>query len=328
VYEKRIVIVGYSSRGVDFIRQIIEDKNKKLKIIGYVHIDEPNRYNQIIHLGGIDDLLLIAREHGIDEIVVAKVLEEDSRLDDMLEQCQEMGLTITMLLNLKNKKSAKVQVTMCGTLPTLTLHTVSLNQKQLLAKRLLDIIGATVGLVFLGIAFIIFAPLIKIESRGPVLFKQKRVGRNGRVFQIYKFRSMGVNAEFQKAALLADNQMTGNMFKIENDPRVTLIGAILRKTSIDELPQFINVIKGDMSLVGTRPPTVDEVKNYELHHHKRISIMPGITGNWQVSGRSQIKDFEEVVRLDTKYIDEFSIKEDLKIILKTVYVVFNKHGSY
>jgi lipopolysaccharide/colanic/teichoic acid biosynthesis glycosyltransferase len=181
--------------------------------------------------------------------------------------------------------------------------------------------------VLFGVAFVIFAPLIKLETPGPVIFRQKRVGKNGRVFEIWKFRSMGVNAEAQKAALMGCNEMSGHMFKITNDPRVTRIGAFLRKTSIDELPQFYNVLKGDMSLVGTRPPTIGEVANYEFHHHKRICITPGITGMWQISGRSDMTDFEEIVQLDSDYITQWNVWMDVQILVKTVQVVLARKGS-
>ena len=216
---------------------------------------------------------------------------------------------------------------MIDRIPVLKFHTVSLNENQLLAKRILDIIGASIGILLFAAAYIVFAPIIKLTSYGPVIFKQKRVGRNGRTFYIWKFRSMGVNAEEQKLALMADNEMTGHMFKLENDPRVTKVGAFMRRTSIDELPQFWNVLKGDMSLVGTRPPTVDEVQQYSASHHKRISVSPGITGSWQVSGRSAIKDFEEVVRLDLEYIENWTIRKDIEILLKTIIVVLSRRGS-
>ncbi len=178
-----------------------------------------------------------------------------------------------------------------------------------------------------GIAFILFAPVIMLETPGPAIFKQMRVGKNGRTFEIWKFRSMGVDAEAKKEALLARNEMSDHMFKVTDDPRVTRVGAFLRKTSIDELPQFYNVLRGDMSLVGTRPPTVQEVQNYELRYRKRISITPGITGMWQISGRSDITDFEEVVRLDSEYITNWTVWMDLKILCKTVLVVLKKRGS-
>jgi len=182
-----------------------------------------------------------------------------------------------------------------GTLPMLTFNSVSINQFQLMIKRLMDIVGALIGLAFTAVASIFIVPAIKLTSPGPVLFKQDRVGMNGRIFKIYKFRTMYVDAEERKAELMAQNEIKGGlMFKIKSDPRVTPVGRILRKTSLDELPQFFNVLKGDMSLVGTRPPTVDEVKKYKTYHRRRISFKPGLTGMWQVSGRSNITDLKKL----------------------------------
>ena len=177
------------------------------------------------------------------------------------------------------------------------------------------------------ICFLIFGPVIKATSKGPVFFAQTRVGINGRRFKIYKFRSMYQDAEERKAALMAQNEMKGLMFKMDNDPRITPIGRFLRKSSIDELPQFWNVLKGDMSLVGTRPPTEDEYEQYKNYHMRRLSIRPGITGLWQVSGRSDIKDFEDVVKLDLKYIDQWSLLLDFKLIIMTVGIVLFRKGA-
>jgi exopolysaccharide biosynthesis polyprenyl glycosylphosphotransferase len=210
-------------------------------------------------------------------------------------------------------------------MPVIMYHTVSLDEIQLFMKRTLDICGALVGLVLTCIASLIIIPAIKLDSPGPVLFKQVRMGRNGRTFTLYKFRSMCMDAEHLKAKLISQNQMKDNMmFKIKNDPRITKIGSFLRRSSIDELPQFINVLKGEMSLVGTRPPTMDEVSRYSHNQHRRISIKPGITGIWQISGRSDITDFDEVVRLDTLYIDNWSVWKDISIILRTIWMIFSK----
>jgi len=192
---------------------------------------------------------------------------------------------------------------------------------------LLDYLGGFVGFLIFCVAFIILGPVIKLDSKGPVIFSQNRVGRNGRIFKCYKFRSMRQDAEELKKALLSQNEMNGLMFKIDNDPRVTRVGKFLRKTSIDELPQFINVLKGDMSLVGTRPPTVDEYEKYQPEHKARVSMMPGLTGLWQVSGRSDIKNFDEVVKLDMQYIDNSSFWLDVKIILLTIKVVLFGKGA-
>ena len=201
------------------------------------------------------------------------------------------------------------------------------SEESMIIKRIIDIVGGTVGSVITILVAIILGPIIKMESPGPILFKQKRVGKNGRFFEIYKFRSMGVDAEARKKDLMNQNEVDGHMFKMTNDPRVTKVGKFIRATSIDELPQFFNVLKGDMSLVGTRPPTIDEFREYKSHHKKRLSMKPGITGMWQVSGRSNITDFEEVVRLDADYIDNYTLFLDFKILAKTFVVVFAKIGS-
>ena len=183
------------------------------------------------------------------------------------------------------------------------------------------------GLVLTGILFIIFSPVIYLQSPGPIFFSQKRVGRNGRVFKLHKFRSMCPDAEERKQELMAQNKMNGQMFKVDDDPRIIPIGRFMRRTSLDEFPQFWNVLKGDMSLVGTRPPTVDEYEQYELHHKMRLAAKPGITGMWQVSGRSDIVDFEEVLALDTKYISEWNLGLDIKILWKTFRVLAKRNGA-
>ena len=176
---------------------------------------------------------------------------------------------------------------------------------------------------------LIAAIAIKLDSPGDVIFKQERVGLNGRHFYMFKFRSMCVDAEEKKKELMEQNEMESQfMFKMQNDPRITRIGGILRKTSIDELPQFFNVLRGEMSLVGTRPPTVDEVELYERGHWRRMSIKPGITGMWQVSGRSSVTDFDEIVEMDTQYIDRWNVLLDIQILLKTVWQVFRRKGAF
>ena len=207
-------------------------------------------------------------------------------------------------------------------------------------KRLIDICGGIVGCIITGILFVILAPLIYIQSPGPIFFSQERVGKNGKRFKIYKFRSMYLDAEERKQELMEQNRVEdGMMFKLEFDPRIigckkradgTIkkgVGNYIRDWSLDEFPQFFNVLKGDMSIVGTRPPTMDEWGKYEIHHRARLATKPGITGMWQVSGRSDITDFEEVVALDTKYINDWSIGLDIKILFKTVLVVLHREGA-
>ncbi len=208
---------------------------------------------------------------------------------------------------------------------TYSMNPVDYNKRML--KRAMDILGALVGCFITLLLYPFIAIAIKAESKGPVLFKQKRVGRNGRVFSIYKFRSMYMDAEERKKELEEKNEMSGLMFKMENDPRITKVGAFIRKTSLDELPQFFNILKGDMSLVGTRPPTVDEYERYNFHYKRRLSMTPGLTGLWQVSGRSAITDFDDVVKYDLDYIDHWSLTLDVKILFQTIGVVLLRKGS-
>lgn len=199
--------------------------------------------------------------------------------------------------------------------------------RRMLIKRGMDILGGGVGIVITALVTPFIALAIKCDSRGPVFFSQVRIGKNGRRFKMYKFRSMYIDAEERKKELESQNEMKGLMFKMENDPRITKVGKFLRKTSLDELPQFYNILKGDMSLVGTRPPTCDEFERYDIEYRRRLSITPGLTGMWQVSGRSDITDFEQVVKYDLEYIDNWSISLDIKILLQTVGVVLFGKGS-
>ena len=193
-------------------------------------------------------------------------------------------------------------------------------------KRLLDVVGSIIGVVILAVVFIPVVVAIMLDNPGPIFYKQTRCGLNGRPFQIRKFRSMVVNAEALKASI--KNEAEGFIFKNKSDPRVTRVGRILRKTSLDELPQFLNVLVGDMSLVGTRPPTIDEVERYEPHHWQRLAVKPGITGEWQVYGRSSVQNFEQVVQLDLRYQARWSVFYDLLLIFKTVKVVLWREGAY
>ena len=235
-----------------------------------------------------------------------------------------MHLTVEILNQFKD---FNVALDSMGDIPVISFYNNYYDYRKLLLKRLMDIVGSLVGIIFTILIGIIIAPPLLIESPGPLIFKQKRVGKNGRYFYMYKFRSMYVDAEERKAELMKQNEMDGLMFKMENDPRVTKVGKFIRKTSIDEFPQFFNVLKGDMSLVGTRPPTLDEFVHYKSYHKRRLSAKPGITGLWQVSGRNDIEDFEDVVKLDLEYIDNWSLGLDVKILLKTVGAVFKHTGK-
>lgn len=271
----------------------------------------------------LEDYLL---NNVIDSIFVDMEMTEYAK-SLLINYLMSSGVTVHMnLVNLPHELLDK-SVEQIGEFTVLTAGMRVATKRQLIEKRLMDIAGGLTGLIITAIAFVIFAPIIYIQSPGPVFFKQDRVGKNGRIFKLYKFRSMYMDAEERKKELMSQNKMDGLMFKMDNDPRITPIGKFIRKYSIDELPQFLNVIKGDMSLVGTRPPTVDEYEQYQLHHMGRLSSKPGITGLWQVSGRSDMTDFEKIVELDIRYISNWSLSEDIRILWRTVKKVVHGEGA-
>ena len=297
----------------------------------------------------IDDVIVVANMEKAAEFVCKAWIDEVLIVTsgvvpypkELIEQFTETGVTVHLkLAKVQNVPGQKQFVEKIGPYTVLTTSINCASSKELMLKRLMDITGGLVGCLITGILFIFVAPAIYISSPGPIFFAQERVGKNGRKFKMYKFRSMYVDAEARKAELMKDNKLgDGKMFKMDFDPRVignkilpdgthkTGIGDFIRRTSIDEFPQFFNVLKGDMSIVGTRPPLISETNLYELHHRARLAIKPGITGLWQVSGRSDITDFEEVVRLDKEYIENWNIGLDIKILFKTVLVVLKKDGS-
>ena len=267
------------------------------------------------------------KRHQVDLVIFSVNHLVRRKIEHLIEAFSEMGIDSLITIDSFAIETLETKLEDFGTTNVIRLSPRLFTDGELLLKRLMDIAGALVG-CFICILFgIIVAPLIFLEDPGPIIFKQKRVGRNGKYFYIYKFRSMYQDAEAKLQTLKDQNEMQGFMFKMKNDPRITKVGKFLRKTSIDELPQFFNVLEGSMSLIGTRPPTVDEYNQYSAHHKRRISIKPGITGLWQVSGRSEITDFEEIVRLDCFYIDHWSITGDIKILLKTFAAVFTGKGS-
>ncbi|AEI39533.1 sugar transferase [Paenibacillus mucilaginosus] len=325
---KKTIIIGVPSV-IHKFEYFITKTNVKMDLAGYIQVESDEEELAAPTLGRLDELEEILKRHVVDEVIFAVGDQHIAKVEHAVALCEDMGITTRLVLNIYNLNISKTHFTAVGTLPMLTLHTVSLNVVELMMKRTLDILGALVGLLITGLASLIIIPLIKLDSPGPVLFAQDRVGVNGRVFKIYKFRSMYLDAEERKKELMKQNKVQGGfMFKMDDDPRITPIGRFLRKTSLDELPQFLNILKGEMSLVGTRPPTVDEVSRYKTHHYRRISIKPGLTGMWQIKGRSEVTNFDQVVQLDTAYIDQWSVWLDIKIIFRTVIVVLTSKGAY
>jgi len=329
---RNIIVVGGSGRAFDFIRLIERHRQWGLNFMGIVRADEDQFDENLAQyrvLGQLDNLIDICKENPIDEVVFCLSKEYLTLMDEYVRELEVLGITARMVLDLFDLQQSKTELSLFhDEIPILTFHSKVLDTNQLLVKRGMDITGALVGLVLTALAFPCIALAIKLDSPGPLFFGQQRVRENGRTFTCWKFRSMYQDADERKKYLLWRNEMSGAMFKMRNDPRITRVGYLLRKTSLDELPQFWNVLRGEMSLVGTRPPTPDEVATYDNWHRRRISIKPGITGLWQVSGRNKITNFDEVVKLDLLYIDTWSLWTDLKIICKTFLVVAGHQGSF
>lgn len=273
--------------------------------------------------GFMEDVTYMA----LDEVFIYAPELSQKQIQVMINGFDEMGVDCHYCLELPGTHSERSKMDNFGSYSVITYTRFQSSYKRLLIKRVMDIVGGLVGLAITLVLFPFIALAIKLDSPGPVLFSQTRIGRNGRRFKIYKFRSMYLDAEERKKELEQQNEMQGLMFKMENDPRITKVGRFIRKTSIDELPQFYNVVKGDMSLVGTRPPTADEFEKYNQYYRRRISMTPGLTGLWQVSGRSEIENFDDVVKYDLEYIDGWSLTLDVKILFRTIWVVIAGRGS-
>ncbi|MCI8577854.1 MAG: sugar transferase [Lachnospiraceae bacterium] len=331
-YSSRLLLVSTRERVESVIKNIV-GYNEWMRIMtGIVLLDGDGGEQEIAGYPVVadpDSFIDYVTHHDIDEVFI---IDSERRhiglMEPWIQEMEEMGIIVDVNIDIFDiNVHGKKTLNRVGKYAVVTFARNLFSVRQMIAKRCLDIVGSLVGMVLLALAAIFVAPAIKLESPGPVFFGQTRVGKNGRKFTFYKFRSMYQDAEQRKQELMKDNEVQGLMFKMKDDPRITRVGRFIRKTSIDELPQFWNILKGDMSLVGTRPPTIDEFERYEAKHKCRLSMTPGLTGLWQISGRSDITDFDEVVRLDMQYIDNWSILKDIKILFITVYVVLAGKGS-
>ena len=341
--KRAILLIGGKKNYREIVEAFTCNPYSEFHVMGIGIIDAkeneiPNYHGFPVFCGesAIEDF---AQLNWVDEALFS-IPTELALPDKLIENFGIMGITVHIkLARVADDSSNQIVEKLEGyTVLSTSINMVSTGQ--LIFKRTMDICGGLVGMLLTGIIFIFVAPIIYIKSPGPIFFKQMRIGKNGKKFNIYKFRSMYMDAEERKTELMAQNKMSdGRMFKLDFDPRVignkilpdgtkkTGIGEFIRKTSLDEFPQFWNVLNGSMSLVGTRPILQEELRQYELHHRARIAIKPGITGMWQVSGRSDITDFEEVVRLDTEYISNWNFGLDIKILFKTVMTVLKREGS-
>ncbi|MBE5875482.1 MAG: sugar transferase [Lachnospiraceae bacterium] len=317
------------------VEKILDNLKQKMPInyavTAIVLLDGDGRATEVDGIEVIanrSNMLAKVKQIALDEVFISVENEDAASVRQMIRDFEMMGVICHYDLAIAEWSANAKQV---GDFANYTVVTYSLNRhddKRLIIKRMMDIAGGLVGLLVTAVLTPVVALAIKLESPGPVFFSQIRIGKNGRRFKIYKFRSMYQDAEARKKELEAQNEMSsGLMFKMENDPRITKVGAFIRKTSIDELPQFYNILVGDMSLVGTRPPTANEFEQYDPYFRRRLCMTPGLTGLWQVNGRGSVFDFEDVIKYDLEYIDNWSLGLDIKILLKTVLVVLTAKGA-
>lgn len=327
---KRILIVGTGNRTKKFIKIIESNPDLNIKIVGLMDMEADKKGTTIDGheiIGTLDDIPEVINANVVDEVVFIVPRSWLDRIEAALFYCESAGLKVNIAVNLFDLKFSRAKQTDLHGFPLLVFESTPEKLSHLFLKRLIDFAASGIAVVILVPLFLAIAIIIKTTSKGPVFFKQARCGLYGRQFTLYKFRTMIVDAEAKLKDILKYNEMGGPVFKMTNDPRVTRLGKWLRKFSLDELPQIWNVFKGDMSLVGPRPPIPYEVENYDNWQRRRLSMRPGITCLWQISGRNQIVDFKDWMRLDLEYIDNWSLWLDIKILFKTIPVVLLGTGA-
>jgi len=334
---KNVVIIGNRQRAIDVICALKRSQYSGYNIIGCLGIED-NFFEQDVHegiktIGILNDYNTILKSYSIDEVVFAVSLDLIKDPESYIEFAERMGITVRIIPDcqaykiVRNSEVASLTLVKFFGLPTFTFVSSPIyHHDSIFIKTIIDYIGSIILIILLSPVFLLISVIIRLTSKGPVIFEQKRSGLNGRNFRFYKFRTMIEKAEDAKGLLEKHNEMDGPVFKMSNDPRTTSFGRFLRKSSLDELPQLFNVLRGEMSLVGPRPPIPSEVKEYEIWQMRRLSMKPGLTCLWQVHGRNKIK-FDEWMALDLKYIDNWSLGLDLTILLKTFYVVLKGSGQ-
>ncbi len=331
--EKAATLIGVVTtreRAARIISDLREDWTRKVAVIYLNDADVSDSDAEIFQVpvkSVANGLVEAVRHDALDEVLFHIPYESLLGMSNDIEEIKSMGATVHLYVPLaESYAGTERSVAMIGECPVVSIAAKTLDPSLLTIKRIFDVLLSAAGLLLSAPIILLVALPLVIESKGPLFFSQTRVGLNGRTFRIFKLRSMYVDAEARKAELLDRNEMSGPMFKMKDDPRITKVGRFIRKTSIDELPQLFNVLRGDMSLVGPRPPLMEEFSEYASRDKRRLSMRPGITGIWQVSGRNEVPDFDEVVRMDLQYIDNWSLMLDVKILMKTIGVVLSLSG--
>ncbi len=340
-YGLALLVITDSANADDLVEKINSEVVSRYRVVGVSLVDgvKGDEIQGVPVVSDLEGATHYICHNWVDNVLV-HLPKGETIPNNFYSTCSEMNITVHSVLSIDDVENKRISVSMIGGRKVLTTGYVGITFNQMIIKRTMDILGGIVGCIFALLVILFVGPIIYIQSPGPIIFKQIRIGKNGKKFNFYKLRSMCLNADEIKKQYEAQNKSKdGFMFKMDFDPRIignrilpdgrkkTGIGQFIRKTSLDEFPQFFNVLKGDMSLVGTRPPTLDEWEKYDYHHRARLTMQPGITGLWQTSGRSNIMDFEEVVKLDTKYIANFSIRGDIKILGKTVLGMLKRDGA-
>ncbi len=325
---RTLLIVGLNTRSAEVASIIENHPHWGLKLLGFVapNGDYPAEFAGLPVLGAGNDLPRILQDEVVDEVFFVLSRRQLDEFEDAILLCSELGIRSRVALYFPHLK-ARVLLEELEGIPLLTFTTVPASPFPLFLKRLGDVVISGTGLVALSPLLAAIAVVVKLTSKGPILFVQERCGLNGRRFHLLKFRTMVQDAETRRAEVEHLNEVSGHAFKAQDDPRITTTGRFLRRFSVDELPQLLNILKGDMSLVGPRPPIPDEVSKYQRWQRRRLSMKPGLTGLWQVSGRADLEDFDRWIRLDLAYIDQWSPWLDLKILLKTIPAVLSGRGA-
>lgn len=326
----RLLIVGAGEVGRAVMRNIVAQPALGYHIVGFVD-DDPEKGSTDIGrfraLGSTANIPRMAKELAIDEVIITLPWMYHRKIVSIIAQCERQHVGVRIVPDVFQMTLGHVDTEDLGGIPVIGVRSVSISQGQMMLKRVADLVVASLGIVLLSPLFLLIGVLIKLNSAGPVIFKQIRVGKGERLFAVYKFRSMRQGADEEKDLYLDQNEASGPLFKMKNDPRITAVGRLLRRTSLDELPQLFNVLMGHMSLVGPRPAPPSEVQRYQAWHKRRLEVAPGMTGLWQVSGRSELT-FDEMVLLDLYYIENWSPLLDLMILIRTAPQLVLGHGAY
>lgn len=327
--ETRLLVVGSGRLGKMVMQHITANPNLGYSIVGFLHdlSEPPSDFGRFKMLGTTDDLGLIIRTMQIDEVIIALPSNMHEYAVRSVKMCERLGASFKLIPDLYELSLSRIDMETIEGIPLIGIKQVSLNRIQGFIVRMVDFSVALLGLILGSPLWILLALAVKVTSAGPIIFKQTRIGLNGHIFQMWKFRSMYRDADQRLAALLAKNEAQGPLFKMKADPRITPVGKFIRRTSLDEVPQLINVLKGDMSLVGPRPPIPREFAQYAEWQKGRLAIKPGLTGLWQVRGRSDIS-FDEGVLMDLYYIENWSLRLYFQILSGTIPAVLLRRGAY